>query len=117
MLTHRQYERARVVVVHQKEQRHVDIDLDLDPDFDLDYRSIHDRSVREVIGARGRAPKCQCENCEKYYAENSRYTPVTYASYDKINPRAVDQLSDHQYFLCSGIVTGFILKDRQYGKF
>lgn len=57
---------------------------------------------------------CSCDRCEKLIY---RYTvKPKFAGYSHINPLVVEQLTDHQYFLCDKMVEAFVFKVRGWGK-
>ncbi|KAI9656012.1 MAG: hypothetical protein M1821_005073 [Bathelium mastoideum] len=64
------------------------------------------------IGSRARMPECKCEKCQSYNAEHQIYVPVTFGSYDDLNPRDEKAFNDHKYFLCDSHLNAFMLKDR-----
>ncbi len=74
------------------------------------------RSLKAPLGSRARSPACQCDNCEEYKLKNQPIIPLTYASYDNIDPRRVGELSEHQYIICHSHLYAYVLKDRVYGK-
>ena len=77
---------------------------------------LHPPRVTPVkLGMRARVPGCLCDACDAYNQSNGIYIPLTFSSYDDIDPKRDEGLTDHQLFLCSPHLDGFILKDRKYG--
>ncbi|KAL9080406.1 MAG: hypothetical protein Q9157_000791 [Trypethelium eluteriae] len=64
------------------------------------------------IGSRARMPECKCENCQRHNSERQIYAPLTFGSYDDLNPRDDHAFDDHKYFLCDSRLHAFMLKDR-----
>lgn len=67
------------------------------------------------LGMRARVPGCLCDACDAYNQKIGIYIPLTFSSYDDIDPKRGEGLTDHQLFLCSPQLDGYILKDRKYG--
>ncbi|KAF2236170.1 P-loop containing nucleoside triphosphate hydrolase protein [Viridothelium virens] len=71
-------------------------------------------STLQGIGTQARCARCECNPCAKALDPKEEYIPVTFGDYDEIDPRKVQDLSEHQYLVCSSHMFGFILKDRTY---
>jgi len=74
-----------------------------------------DGRLLKFLCTRARAPSCACDACNAYNQRNGIYAPSTFSSYDDIDPKRIGGLTDHQLFLCSPHLVGYILKDRKYG--
>lgn len=86
----------------------------LDKEFDS-YLIWHlDKSGLD-IGEKTRVPQCECKECAPSHKQEEVFTPLKYSNYDRVDPKAVEELSWHQYLIMSSHMFGFILKDRQYG--
>ena len=100
--------------------------MDIDP-YDIDNMGLpplppiggRDSSSREPIpkiGSRARMPECKCEQCQVYNTEHQIYVPLTFGTYDDLNPRDEDAFFDHKFFLCDSHLHAFMLKDRVWGE-
>ena len=57
---------------------------------------------------------CSCDRCEKLIYQHA--VKPRFAGYSHINPLIVEQLTDHQYFLCDRMVEAFVFKVREWSK-
>ncbi|KAI1289047.1 hypothetical protein F5Y03DRAFT_64840 [Xylaria venustula] len=128
----KQYNQARVVVEHESrpwesEEIYPGVGFEL-PLHSTDPRSrprwekrpvnlpigLFESQTDSGIGERARAPCCKCNKCRDIDTAAQKYIPATFSDYDNIDPKEVDELSEHQYMLCLSHMYGFILKDRTY---
>ena len=58
---------------------------------------------------------CTCKNCEEMIYQHA--VKPKFEGYTKINPRVVESMTDHKYFLCDQMVEAFVFKIRSWGKF
>lgn len=67
------------------------------------------------IGERsaGGIPGCDCTRCSSLNTKSKR---SPFAGYGRINPVNVKELTSHQYFLCTRLVHGFVMKIRAWQK-
>lgn len=57
---------------------------------------------------------CRCDICEdRIYGHAVK---PAFSGYSKFNPFAVEQLTEHQYFLCGMAVEAFVFKFRIWGE-
>jgi hypothetical protein len=98
-----------VVVEHESQPWDV-IEFDSLFNWDLD-------AVDTKVGKKARTPRCECSSCTNFDTVKENCISVTFGDYDDIDPKEIENLSEHQYLLCMSHMFGFILKDRAYGKF
>jgi hypothetical protein len=55
-----------------------------------------------------------CPSCESIIQPLRK--PFKFSGYSDINSWQVEELTDHQYFLCERSVEGFLFKERRWGK-
>lgn len=67
------------------------------------------------LGANLRVPQCECPQCAKSRAVDGIYTITRFSDYDGLDPKETDSLTEHQCYLLTSHMYGFILKDRAYG--
>jgi hypothetical protein len=132
-----QYTQARVVVEHESKpwmlhdfeslpasmatKRYNPRDGDNEEDDDFEVRRAYRRPPPPIpIGStrreRIRGPRCECRPCKSKDSVSERYISAPFSDYDSIDPKKVNELTDHQALLCMSHMFGFILKDRTYGK-
>ncbi|KAI1122776.1 hypothetical protein F5Y10DRAFT_253232 [Nemania abortiva] len=105
----KKYNQARVIVVHEPQP------WDDRRSNQKDNASNSDSSDDDDdIGQRARAPRCECTACKDIDATTEKYISETFSDYDNIDPKDVNELSEHQYLICMSHMSGFILKDRVY---
>lgn len=96
----RTYNRSRVVVDHSSQPWQLYTDGE-------PVTSVYDVE----LGQRTRIPKCTCKKCES----NPKAVQLRkFDDYDDIDLKSRKTLTEHQYFLCSSHVWGFVLKDRTW---
>ncbi|KAI1348458.1 hypothetical protein F5Y01DRAFT_317734 [Xylaria sp. FL0043] len=78
------------------------------------FRWLFERNPGRLVGERARAPCCKCNKCSDIDTAAQKYIPATFSDYDNIDPKELNELSEHQYMLCLSHMYGFILKDRTY---
>lgn len=57
---------------------------------------------------------CPCDRCEKLIYGHA--VKPKFAGYSQINPRVVEQLTEHQYFLCERGAPAFVFKVREWSQ-
>ena len=57
--------------------------------------------------------QCACKNCKGPDFVEKRHR---YAGWDSIDQENLDKLADDQYFLCSRLVYGYVLRERKWRK-
>ncbi|KAI1279408.1 hypothetical protein F5Y07DRAFT_42348 [Xylaria sp. FL0933] len=127
----KQYNQARVVVEHEsrpweKEEAraHVESELPSHPfgrprpwnrvEPSGTFRWLFESNPKISVGERARAPCCKCNKCSDIDTAAQKYIPATFSDYDNVDPKEVNELSEHQYMLCLSHMYGFVLKDRTY---
>ncbi|KAI0809847.1 hypothetical protein GGR55DRAFT_679077 [Xylaria sp. FL0064] len=127
----KQFNQARVVVEHEsrpweKEEARAHVEFELPPHpFDRPrpwnreepsgkFRWLFESNPKNSVGERARAPCCKCNECSDIDTAAQKYIPATFSDYDNIDPKVVNELSEHQYMLCLSHMYGFVLKDRTY---
>lgn len=69
------------------------------------------------FASNGRTPACQCPNCVAKRIRTRETQRIELDGYEEIKLSAETELTEHQYLLCWSHVYGFLLKDREWGKF
>lgn len=57
---------------------------------------------------------CFCDACEKAQGASIQRSQPVYSNWNWIDPKEERTLTDEQYMLCSRVVYGYILKERQW---
>ncbi|TGJ83182.1 hypothetical protein E0Z10_g5584 [Xylaria hypoxylon] len=106
-----QYSQSRVVVEHESQPWKKE-------EFGAMYTWLWSDGEKvpgeRAIGERARAPCCKCSKCRNIDTAAQKYISALFSDYDNINPKEVNEISEHQYMICLSHMFGFILKDRTY---
>jgi hypothetical protein len=58
--------------------------------------------------------RCSCKRCVNFFGTTEEKSKFT--GYSKINPRAAEGLTEHQYFLCHWAVMAFVFRIRRWSR-
>lgn len=59
---------------------------------------------------------CLCHVCVKYNANPNKEKTSVFSGYDEIYPEVTNELTAHQYLICSDSVYAYILEARAWGE-
>ncbi|KPM38461.1 hypothetical protein AK830_g8092 [Neonectria ditissima] len=68
--------------------------------------------VQGITHPSGPLKICSCARCEEHIYQHA--VKPKFAGYSDINPLVVEELTDHQYFLCDQMVEAFLFKLRSW---
>ncbi|KAM3083554.1 hypothetical protein ACMFMG_004201 [Clarireedia jacksonii] len=58
--------------------------------------------------------KCHCPACKMLKEKKDNTQRLPFSNYDDIIPETTDEMTPHQYFLCSYVMPAFVLKIREW---